>query len=229
MYDRTKSALEAKLKRRMPLDCTLSTAWRSWHPRILAVYLSGPLGHLPPMLPSYLDTGKLHPVAIAWEEDKHGRVQRHHLLEVVPPPVLKIAQVRQWIAEQNLDITVSKKGGNYVFLKNGQTIAQYKVKEATSVQLDEMKTELAESEARQPRYDEKSPMNENERVWTGYTYLIDGQPTLAPRTMTVGEWLKCYPPDSVISKCDVFARGLATARKGRVGQRRQCRSNRQAR
>jgi len=69
------------------------------------------------MLPSYLDNVKLHPVAIAWEEDEHGEVRRHHLLEVVTPPVLKIAQIRQWLEQQNLDLTVTKKCGNYVFIE----------------------------------------------------------------------------------------------------------------
>lgn len=214
MYDQRKSALQAKLQQRIPPDCTFSTAWKSWQPRILAVYLSGPLGYTPPTLPSYMDNIKLHPVAIAWEEDEHGRVQRHHLLEVVPPPVLKIAQVRQWLEQQNLDITVTKKGGNYVFMKNGRPIAQYKVREATSAQLDEMKTELAEIEASRPRYDEQKPMDDHEKVWAGYTYLIDGQPTVAPRTTTVGDWLKCCPPGSVVTKCDVFARGLVRGKGG---------------
>jgi len=101
-------------------------------------------------------------------------------------------------------------------LKNGQSIAHYKVKEVTSAQLEEMKSELAKIEASQPRYDERMPMGDNEKVWAGYTYLVDGQPIQAPRTMTVGEWLKCYPPGSVICKCDVFARGLAQCKYSHV-------------
>jgi hypothetical protein len=119
----------------MPPGCTMSTAWKSWQPRILAVYLSGPLGYTPPLLPSYMDNVKLHPVATAWEADEHGEVQRIHLLKVVTPPVLKIAQVRQWLEQQNLDITVTKKGGRYVFMKNGQPIAQYKVREVNGTSL----------------------------------------------------------------------------------------------
>jgi len=210
MNDRKQAALQAKLRQRMPPDCTLSTAWKSWQPRILAVYLSGPLGYTPPMLPSFMDNVKLDPVATAWEEDEHGDIQRIHLLEVMTPAVLKIAEVRQWLEQRNLDITVTKKGGNYVFVKNGHPLARYKVKEATFAQLDEFKTELPEIETSQPRYDEKQPMADHEKVWAGYTYLVDGQPTQAPRTTTVGDWLKCCPPGSVISKCDVFAQGLAT-------------------
>jgi hypothetical protein len=209
MTDKRQAALQAQLQQRIPPYCTLNTSWKSWRPRILTVYLSGLLGYTPPLLPSYMDNIKLHPVATAWEENEHGEFQRLHLLKVVTPPVLKIAQVRQWLAQQNLDITVTKKGGNYVFVKNSQPIAQYKVKETTFAQLDEMKAELGNIEACPPGYDERVPMDDYERVWAGYTYLVDGEPTQAPRTMRVGEWLKWFAPGCVITKCDVFARGLA--------------------
>lgn len=212
MYNRQKAALETKLRQWMPPGCTVQTAWKSWQPRILNVYMDGPLGYTPPMLPSYMDNVKLHPSATAWEQDEHGEIQRIHRVELVTPPVLKVAEVRQWVAQQNLDITVSKKGGNYVFLKNGQFVAQYRVKETIPAQLEEMKTELAKNRERQPRYDERVPMNNEETVWAGYTYLLDGKPTPAPQTTTVGEWLKCCPAGSVITKCDVFGRGLVGCR-----------------
>src|SRR5271170_2112654 len=101
IFDKRKADLQAKVQQRIPLDCTVKTSWKSWRPRILTVFLSGPLGYTPPMLPSYMDNIKLHPVATAWEENEHGEIQRIHLLKVVAPPVLKIAQVRQWLAQQN--------------------------------------------------------------------------------------------------------------------------------